>query len=497
MTYDLVVVGGGINGVGIAADAAGRGLSVLLAEMGDLGGATSSRSSKLVHGGLRYLEHFEFRLVREALKEREVLLAKAPHIVWPQRFVLPLAPGGRPAFVLRAGLFLYDHLGARRRIPASSTLDLNRDAAGLPLKPELARGFAYWDCRVDDARLVVLNARAAADKGAVIETRTRVESMIADNGAWRVGLKGRDGAREVRARALVNAAGPWVQAVADEVDERYDHAREPVRLVKGSHVVVPRIRGADDAYLCQSPDGRVVFAIPYEERFTLIGTTDIPYAGDPAAVTISPDEEDYLLDLARRFFSSPPSRSDIVWSYAGVRPLYDDNPGADASSVTREYRFELSADADRPPLLTVLGGKLTTYRRLAEQALAKLAPHLPPMKPAWTAATPLPGGDLGDGGLPGFISRLACSRPAFDPGFLGRLARRYGTLVEEVLGEARSEADLGQALGGGLTEGEVQYLVEREWARDPDDVLWRRTKCGLHMTADERAAAAERITELL
>ena len=497
MTYDLVVVGGGINGVGIAADAAGRGLSVLLADMGDLGGGTSSRSSKLIHGGLRYLEHFEFRLVREALQEREVLLAKAPHIVWPQRFVLPQVPGGRSGLVLRAGLFLYDHLGARRRIPASGALDLNRDPAGRPLRSELARGFSYWDCRVDDARLVVLNARAAADAGAAIETRTRVKSMVAENGAWRVMLESRAREREVRARALVNAAGPWVQAVADAIDVGGGHAREPVRLVKGSHIVVPRIKGADDAYLCQSPDGRVVFAIPYEEDFTLIGTTDIPYAGAPGAVAISGEEEDYLLELMRRFFASPPARSDIVWSYAGVRPLYDDNPSADAASVSRDYCFELVAEVGRPALLTVLGGKLTTYRRLAEAALAKLAPHLPPMGPAWTAGTPLPGGDLGDGGLPGFITRLCSRHPRFEPAFLGRLARRYGTLAEEVLGEARSPSDLGASLGGGLSEREVVYLIEREWAREPEDVLWRRTKCALQMTSTELLAAADRIAALM
>ncbi len=497
MIYDLVVVGGGINGVGIAADAAGRGLSVLLAEMGDLAGGTSSKSSKLIHGGLRYLEHFEFRLVREALREREVLLAKAPHIVWPQRFVLPQVPGGRSGLMLRAGLFLYDHLGARRRIPASGALDLNRDPAGRPLRSELARGFSYWDCRVDDARLVVLNARAAAGNGATIETRTRVKSMVAENGVWRIVLESGAGQREVAARALVNAAGPWVQAVADAIEVGAGHAREPVRLVKGSHIVVPRIRGADDAYLCQSPDGRVVFAIPYEERFTLIGTTDIPYSGDPASIAISGEEEDYLLALMRRFFANPPSRSDVVWSYAGVRPLYDDNRSADAASVTRDYRFELAAGAGRPALLTVLGGKLTTYRRLAEAALAKLAPHLPPMRPAWTADTPLPGGDLGDGGLAGFITRLCSRRRSFEPVFLGRLARRYGTLTEDVLGEARSPSDLGASLGGGLTEREVVYLIEREWAREPEDVLWRRTKCALRMTHAERLAAAERIAALM
>ena len=363
--------------------------------------------------------------------------------------------------------------------------------------PSSAHGFTYWDCRVDDARLVVLNARAAADKGAVIETRTRVQRMSVGDGLWRIVLKSGVDEREVRARALVNAAGPFVQSVADTVDAGHGHVREPVRLVKGSHIVVPRIKGADDAYLCQSPDGRVVFAIPYEERFTLIGTTDIPYAGDPAAVSISAEEEDYLLDLMGRFFSGAPKRDDIVWSYSGVRPLFDDNAGADASSVTRDYRFELSAEAGAPALLTVLGGKLTTYRRLAEAALAKLAPHLPPMGPAWTAGAILPGGDLGDGGLSGFIARLCGKRPGFDPAFLARLARRYGTLVAEVLGEARKEADLGTSLGWGLSEREVVYLREREWAREADDVLWRRTKCGLHMTAEERTAAASKIAKLL
>jgi glycerol-3-phosphate dehydrogenase len=497
MTYDLVVVGGGVNGVGIAADAAGRGLSVLLAEKGDLGGATSSASSKLIHGGLRYLENYEFGLVREALIEREVLLATAPHIVWPQRFILPQVEAGRPALLLRAGLFLYDHLARRKTIPGSTALDLNRDPAGLPLRPELTRGFAYWDCRVDDARLVVLNARAAADNGAVIATRTRVEKAVAANGEWRVTLVDEAGGREFGARALVNAAGPWVQVVADAVDAGGRSARDGVCLVKGSHIVVPRIRGAEDAYLCQCADGRVVFAIPYEERFTLIGTTDVPYAGDPGTASISREEEDYLLDLTRRFFSTPPVREDIVWSFAGVRPLYEDDVGADPSTVTRDYRIELSTGAGRPPLLTVLGGKLTTYRRLAEVALAKLEPHLPPMRPAWTARVVLPGGDLGDDGLPGFIARLCRERPGFEPTFLMRLARRYGSLTGEVVGDARGAADLGQPLGGGLTEREVRYLSEREWARSAEDVLWRRTKCGLHMNAIERDAAAAKIAMLL
>ncbi len=497
MTYDLVVVGGGINGVGIAADAAGRGLSVLLAEMGDLGSATSSASSKLIHGGLRYLEHLEFRLVREALIEREVLLAAAPHIVWPQRFVLPQVEGGRPALMLRAGLFLYDHLARRKRIPGSAVLDLNRDPAGLPLRSELTRGFAYWDCRVDDARLVILNARAAADKGAVILPRTRVAKAVAQDGQWRVSLVDSGGSREIGARALVNAAGPWVQAVADVVEAGARSRHEALRLVKGSHIVVPRIRGTEDAYLCQCADGRVVFAIPYEKRFTLIGTTDIPYTGDPAAVAISREEEGYLLDLTRRFFCAAPVREDIVWSFAGVRPLYEEDGDVNASTATRDYRFELSTDAGRPPLLTVLGGKLTTYRRLAEAALAKLAPHLPAMRPAWTAGAYLPGGDLGEEGLPGFLSRLCRDRPGFSVATLRGLVWRYGSLVYEVLGDARSGSDLGEPLGAGLTEREVRYLAEREWVREPEDVLWRRTKCGLHLTASERDIATAKISRLL
>lgn len=500
MVYDLVVVGGGINGVGIAADAAGRGLSVLLVEKGDLGGATSSASSKLIHGGLRYLEQYEFGLVRKALQEREILLAKAPHIVWPQRFVLPEVPEGRSGLMLRAGLFLYDHLGARQRIPGSSSLDFNVGVAGRALRAELRYGFAYWDCRVDDARLVVLNARAAAEKGAVIETRTRVERIVVEDGHWRVTLKSGDTTQKVKARALVNAAGPWVQAVADMVGKNSKAAtpaREPIALVKGSHIVVPRIRDAEDAYLCQNTDGRVVFAIPYEERFTLIGTTDIPYKGDPGAVAISREEIDYLLVIMRRFFSSPPSHSDIVWTFAGVRPLYDDKNGTSASTVTRDYHFELEAGEGRPALLTVLGGKLTTYRRLAEAALAKLAPHLPSMRPPWTERAVLPGGDLGTPTLQKFIEQLCRERPGFEPGFLRRLARRYGSLTFELLGDARSEDDLGENLGAGLSEREVRYLAENEWARESDDVLWRRTKYGLHMTAHERANAAVKIAQLL
>lgn len=495
MIYDLVVVGGGINGAGIVADAAGRGLSVLLVEKADLGGATSSASSKLIHGGLRYLEHLEFRLVREALQEREVLLANAGHIIWPQRFVLPQVPGIRSGLMLRAGLFLYDHLGKRQQIPASSSLDLRRDPAGYALRRELSQGFTYWDCRVDDARLVVLNARAAAERGARILTRTAVSSARVEEGLWRVKLGAAGLEHEVAARVLVNAAGPWVRNVGTGLTGN-PNEDVPLRLVKGSHIVVPRISGANDAYLCQNADGRVVFAIPYEERFTLIGTTEVAYDGDPREASISTDEEDYLLALTRQFFAAPPERKDIVWSFAGVRPLYDEDTSEGASAVTRDYRFELSEDAGAP-LLTVLGGKLTTYRRLAEAALAKLKPHFPDMGRAWTASHPLPGGDLGAGGLTGYIRDLCRRRRGFEAAFLGRMARRYGTMADDVLGEAESMADLGILLGAGLSEREVLYLGEHEWAREPDDILWRRTKYGLHLDAAQRTAAQEEIARLL
>ncbi|MFA5900207.1 MAG: glycerol-3-phosphate dehydrogenase [Hyphomicrobium sp.] len=494
MTYDLAVVGGGINGAGIAADAAGRGLSVLLIEKADLGGATSSASSKLIHGGLRYLEHFEFRLVREALEEREVLLANAGHIIWPQRFVLPQVAGGRSSLMLRAGLLLYDNLGRRRQIPASSSLELRRDPAGLTLRPELTHGFTYWDCRVDDARLVVLNARAAANRGAVVETRTEAVAAHPENDLWRIALDRGGTRRDVSARVLVNAAGPWVRGVGMAVDA--PHASAPLRLIKGSHIVVPRIAGANDAYLCQNADGRVVFAIPYEERFTLIGTTEVGYEGNPAEVAISGEEVDYLLALTRQFFVNPPSREEVVWSFSGVRPLYDENSSDDASTVTRDYRVELS-EVGGAPLLTVLGGKLTTYRRLAEAALAKLAPRFPTMGRPWTASSPLPGGDLGDGGLAGYIRDLCRRRRGFEAAYLGRLARRYGTLTEDVLGDAESVGDLGAALGGGLWEREALYQREHEWAREPDDVLWRRTKCALHMDTAQKIAAHEALTRIL
>ncbi len=504
--YDLAIVGGGVNGCGIAADAAGRGLKVLLAEMGDLGGATSSASSKLVHGGLRYLEHYAFRLVREALGEREVLLAKAPHIVWPLRFVLPHVPSQRPRWMLRAGLILYDHLYRRKAVPGSAGLDLRRDPGGVPLKPELTHGFAYWDCWVDDARLVILNARAAAQRGAEILPRSKVVAVRADGALWRLVIRSEGQEREIRARALVNAAGPWVDAVGSAIDDGTAARPERrLRLVKGSHVVVPRIEGANDAYLMQNADGRIVFALPYEERFTLIGTTDIPYDGDPATVAIDEAEIAYLTSVASAFFRTTIARADIMWTYSGVRPLYDDQAD-NPSAVTRDYHLELDAGKGAPPLLSVMGGKVTTYRRLAEEALERLKPYLAGMGPAWTAGAPLPGGDIErDGRLAmspvadfeRFVARLAESRPGFDRAYLLRLARRHGSCAADVLGDAKSLSDMGAMIGPSLTEREVVYLKENEWARTADDILWRRTKAGLHLAADERARATEAIAALL
>ena len=497
---DLAVVGGGINGCGIAADAAGRGLSVLLAEQGDLASATSSASSKLIHGGLRYLEHYDFRLVREALGEREVLLRRAPHIIRPLRFVLPHVPGLRPRWMIRAGLFLYDNLARRRLIPGSRGVDLTRDPAGAALRSELTAGFSYYDCWVDDARLVVLNAQAAALRGATILTRTRVVRIRREDSGWVLGLVREDGVEtEVHARALVNAAGPWVAEVdrLAGVTAAGSNAPPKVRLVKGSHIVLPRLAGmGEDAYLMQNADGRVVFALPFEERFTIIGTTDVPYTGDPGRVAIGEDEERYLLDLAQRFFRAPLRQEAIVWRYSGVRPLYDDGD-ADPSAVTRDYRLELTSAPGASPMLSCYGGKVTTYRRLAEDALLLLRPALPEMGPAWTTGAPLPGGDIPGADFAAFLRSLEAARPRFAADDLRRLARRHGTRTAEVIGDARSLADMGRHFGAGLTEREVLHMKTAEWARSADDVLWRRSKIGLHLAPAARAEAVAAIGALL
>jgi glycerol-3-phosphate dehydrogenase len=492
-TYDLAIVGGGINGCGIAREAAGRGWSVFLCEQDDLASATSSASTKLIHGGLRYLEHYEFRLVREALQEREVLWRMAPHIVRPLRFVLPHHAGLRPAPLLRLGLFVYDHLGGRSLLPGTRSVQLRRDPVGAPLRPQFTRGFEYSDCWVDDSRLVVLNAMDAAAHGAEIRTRTRCIHANREGDAWLVTLEDRStGTTEkLRARALVNAAGPWVGAILGDAIQAEAPAgvRPRIRLVQGSHIVVPKLFDHDRCYIFQISDGRIVFAIPYEGAFTLIGTTDCDYDGDPAKVAISSDEIAYLCQAASEYLVQPVRPEDVVWTYSGVRPLYDDG-SSEAQAVTRDYVLALDAPAGMSALLNVIGGKITTFRRLAGTAVDRLGPHLPdrPAAPSWTSDSPLPGGDFAVDGFDRLVSELAVAHPYIDLPHLRRLARAYGTRVAELLDGARSNADLGRRFGADLTEREVDYLMAHEWARRAADVVWRRSKLGLRLDGAEIAA---------
>ncbi len=480
-SVDVLVVGGGINGAGIARDAAGRGLSVLLAEKGDLASATSSASTKLVHGGLRYLEHYEFRLVREALKEREVLMRAAPHIIWPLRFVLPHHRGLRPAWLLRLGLFLYDNLGGRDLLPGTRVIDLDRSPVGAPLKAEYRLGFEYSDCWVEDARLVILNALDARERGAEILTRTALVDAAVEGGLWVARLRGPDGERTVRARAIVNAAGPWV---ADVLGARLGvNSGSAVRLVKGSHIVVPRVYDHDRCYIFQNSDGRIVFAIPYEGAFTLIGTTDEDYRGEPGAVAIGDDEIAYLCRLTAEYFQAPVSPADVVWTYSGVRPLYDDGAGK-AQEATRDYVLEWS-ESRGAPALSVFGGKITTFRRLAESAMDYLKRGFPGLGPSWTATAPLPGGDFEPRGVDALVATLRAQIPDLDHAAARRLVRAYGTRVGRVVGTAGCVADLGDDFGAGLTEAEIRYLMDSEWAVRAEDVVWRRSKLGLRMTADD------------
>ncbi len=483
---DMLVVGGGINGVGIARDAAGRGLSVQLVEKGDLANATSSASSKLIHGGLRYLEYGAFRLVREALAEREILLANAPHIVRPLRFVLPHEQGSRPRALLRLGLFLYDHLGSRRVLPGSESVSLRVHPYGRPLQARLGTAFVYSDCRVDDARLVVLNARDAAARGARISTRAEMCAARRADGRWHVLIEKDGVAQEVAARILVNAAGPW----AVEVLRRAGIAapRAGLRLVKGSHIVVPRLYDGAHAYILQNDDRRIVFVLPFEEKFSLIGTTEIPVAGDAAHAAIDPAEVAYLCRAISHWFAGPVRPRDVVWSYAGVRPLYDDGR-SDASAVTRDYVLDLDAARGAAPLLSVFGGKITTHRRLAERAMARLAPFLlPDGKGPWTAGATLPGGDLPERDAAAFAAGLARDYPFLDAAAALRLARSYGSQARRILGSARRTGDLGRGFGYGFSERELDWLVIEEWARTAEDVLWRRSKLGLHLDRDAAAA---------
>jgi len=487
--FDLAVIGGGINGAGIARDAAGRGLRVLLIEQNDLASGTSSASTKLIHGGLRYLEHGWLRLVREALIEREVMLRMAPHLIRPMRFVLPAAPSMRPAWLIRLGLFVYDHLGGRNILPATRTIDLAHDPLGVPLNGAFARGFEYSDCVADDARLVVLNALDAAERGAVVRTRTRCIS--AERGAtWRLTLEARRRRNVAVARVLVNATGPWLARFAADVLRA--RAPQPVRFDKGSHIVMPRLFEHDRGYTFQTSDGRVVFALPYEGDFTLIGTTDQSFTGDPAEVTPTDDEIDYLCRAVGQYFRARVRPADVLWSFAGVRSLYDDGSKR-AQDVTRDYVLGFDERAGVAPMLTIYGGKITTYRRLAEHALDRLA-HLFDAGPAWTGKSPLPGGEFPHDGLETLVIATGRSRPFLDEGHVRRLVHAYGTRVERVLGAARRAEDLGPWLGANLTGAEVRYLMEREWAQTADDVLWRRSKLGLRFSGGQREVLARFMT---
>lgn len=486
--YDLAIIGGGINGCGIARDAVGRGNSVFLCEMNDLASGTSSMSTKLVHGGLRYLEYYEFRLVREALIEREILWRIAPHIIRPLRFVLPHHAGLRSAWLLRLGLFLYDHIGGRHLLPATRSVNLARDVVGKPLIPgRYTKGFEYSDCFVDDARLVALTARDAADRGAEIRTRSRAVEIRQADGVWHVTVEDcASGLREViKARVLVNAGGPWVEQVL--AAGAGVNARAKVRLVQGSHIVVRKIYDHDRAYMFQNADGRIIFVIPYQGDFTLIGTTDRDYHGDPAEVRASVEEIEYLCASASEYLAKPIKPADVVWNYSGVRPLYDDG-ASEAKAATRDYVLELDTPGG-VPLLSIYGGKITTYRRLAEEALERLAPYLHGTKvPAgWTGGAPLPGGDMEVSAIARLAAELVRSYPFLTQSHAERLAHAYGTRATKLLGNAASMVELGRSFGATLTESEVRYLMTHEWARTAEDVVWRRSKLGLRMTANEIA----------
>ena len=505
---DLFIVGGGINGCGIARDAAGRGMKVKLAEMGDLGSATSSASTKLFHGGLRYLEHFEFRLVRESLIEREVLLSAMPHISWPLRFVLPYDPGDkrsrlaaivpakghrRPAWMLKMGLFLYDHLGGRKILPGSNSLDLTASQEGSPLNSRFEFGFEYSDCWVNDSRLVALNARDAWERGAVIMVRTKVESGQRNDGRWLIKTRNTStGEINVHAsRAVVNAGGPWVAEV--HRDALGLQTASKVRLVRGSHIVTPRLYDHDKCYILLGDDGRVVFTIPYENDFTLIGTTDAEHGNPDVPPECTIEERNYLIDIVNRSFLRPIAPDDVVWSYSGVRPLHDDGAGS-ASAVTRDYSLEVD-ERDGAPALSVFGGKITTYRRLAENAVDRLSAHFPGLQGKWTAGVPLPGGDFPVDGFANLVSELCKEHPFLLPSQATRLARAYGTDSRAMLDGSRCHEDLGKRFGDQLTVKEVAWMIEREFARTAEDILWRRSKLGLTMSKVDQEALDRFISE--
>ncbi|HFQ15013.1 MAG TPA: glycerol-3-phosphate dehydrogenase [Rhodobacteraceae bacterium] len=484
----MVIIGGGINGCGVARDAAGRGLQVLLAEKGDLAGGTSSASTKLIHGGLRYLEYYEFRLVREALSEREVLLAAAPHIIAPMRFILPHHPGLRPAWLIRIGLFLYDHLGGRKVLPPSRQLDLRRDCSGASLKKMFKKGFEYSDCQVDDARLVVLTAIDAHEKGADIRVGTRMMQARREAGLWRIVLQDAETKQTetVSARVLVNAAGPWVGEVAAH-SEGAGKARDSVRLVKGSHIVVPRLYDHDRAYIFQNRDKRIVFAIPYEHDFTLIGTTDVDVPGGPGKVEASEEEIDYLCKAVSEYFIIPVTPDDVVWSFAGIRPLFNDG-GESAQETTRDYVLDLQTGkpgSEEAPLLNIYGGKITSYRELAEEIMGRLKRFFPDLGPDWTHDAALPGGDIKSGNIDDLVAAFRHEHPHLPAGLARRLCHAYGTRVSMIADGVDTLADMGRHFGADLYEREVVYLLEHEWARSAGDIVWRRSKLGLRLKTRE------------
>jgi glycerol-3-phosphate dehydrogenase len=488
--FDLLIVGGGINGTGIARDAAGRSLRVLLVEQAGLAHFTSSASTKLVHGGLRYLEYFHFRLVREALLERERLLNIAPHLVRRMRFVLPYEPTRRPAWMVRLGLFFYDHLVRKSTLERSSNVRFTTSALGKPMRSTLRRGFAYSDCTVDDSRLVVLNAKDAAERGAVVRVGHRMVGAVRESGRWQVNIENQASKQvyTVSARAIANAAGPWVAEVLTE--RLAGSSQHAVRLIKGSHIVVRRLYEGDHAYVLQHPDRRIVFVIPYQNDFTLIGTTDIPWQGEPGPMSISAAEVEYLCETVNAYFERHIAPRDVVWSYSGVRPLFDDDASV-ASAVTRDYVLDLEAPPGEAPVLSVFGGKITTYRRLAEHALKKLEPYLGPFPAPWTGSTPLPGGDIPNGDMEAFVGDVQDRWPFLGTSQAWRLARAYGTRISRLLGDIESCRDMGEDFGGGLTRLEVDFLISEEWAASVEDLYWRHTKAGLYASpADERRLAA-------
>lgn len=487
---DLIVVGGGINGAGVAADAAGRGLTVGLYEASDFASATSSASSKLIHGGLRYLEHYEFRLVSEALAEREVLLAKAPHIAKPMRFRLPHRPFLRPAWMIRAGLFLYDNLGKRTTLPASHSVNLA--ASGL-LKPEMTKGFEYSDCWVDDARLVILNAMAAEKNGTEVKNYCRVEKATRVDDIWHVTIfdEQTNTCFERKAKALVNAAGPWVKQFFD--DSLEDESPRNIRLVKGSHIVVPRIHNEEQAYILQNKDNRIVFVIPYMEDFSIIGTTDVEYKGDPRKVAISEEEVVYLIDVVNQHFVKQIQRDDVVWTYSGVRPLCDDESDS-PQAITRDYTLELEQELDQAPLLSIFGGKLTTYRKLGETAMKMLNPYFSKMGKPWTRNVALPGGDF-DYPRAQLVSNICNQHSWLSEKTAVRYVNQFGTLVWTLLENITCEADMGQMFGEGVYQVEIDYLMDHEFSQKAEDVLWRRTKLGLYLTQEQQAEVAQYIDE--